>query len=895
MDMKYLAFCYADPAFYDIKRDTTNGSGARRFELPRDRDWTSWSLSTGNGWEYVMPPGMNMPEQGWKIHVSATMENAQKLLGDVASYCHASAVPFKFLPTRTELMRTNMKYAHRGGSGKFITIYPDDDEQCARIAAELDAIIGGAEGPYILSDIRYHGGPVYLRYGGFRPLLMRSRTDELSPAIRNPSGELVEDDRQPVFRPPEWVQIPDFIRAQMDALNSGDRPEEFPYAVLDAMHFSNGGGIYRAIPDGQEHPVVLKEARPHAGISPDGTDAVARLLREAEFLDRLADLPEVVRCHRVFKAGEHCFMEEELIEGTTLNSEMVMRSPEIRAGVGNREILDYRDWALATLAKVERTVHAFHEHGIVFGDLHPNNIIVTPDGDIRFIDFEMAHDVDDPTSAPAGAPGYIAEDGRTGIAADLYGLGCIKLSMFVPLTVLLPLDHSKLRGLVEHARQFYALSDEFCASIVADISLTVTDDNPAPLRRRARVARDAWCMDDPEAVAEIDAAIVRGLDEALDLSRPDRVWPGDVSQFDEGGYGIATGACGVLLAHPEARQREDVLDWIEETAADSSKTSFGFYNGLAGAAWTLDRLGRGEAAGRLFEKVRTLHLPSLPSDLYSGLSGIGICLMDQARRHNQHHYDETIAAIHEVMLDRFDEDRSSIVREVNGTATAAVGKGGLMQGMAGQALYWICSHELTGDDTDPDRASTALDRDLALLVQTPDGSLQLNEGWRVLPYLATGSIGIGLVIMRLLEHRPTDELVRTLHGIERTLVPPFAVQSNLFNGRAGFLLFADRLLQCPWASISDEEVLARQARLLNLHALVRGTGIVFPGEQLMRLSCDWSSGSAGVLSVLRLYESRHLKIVPPNLFRTPLLDRISVGHSGNEWRGASSELIMERR
>ena len=122
MDMKYLAFCYADPAFYDIKRDTTNGSGARRFELPRDRDWTSWSLSTGNGWEYVMPPGMNMPDQGWKIHVSATMENAQKLLGDVASYCHASAVPFKFLPTRTELMRPNMKYAHRGGSRKIITI-----------------------------------------------------------------------------------------------------------------------------------------------------------------------------------------------------------------------------------------------------------------------------------------------------------------------------------------------------------------------------------------------------------------------------------------------------------------------------------------------------------------------------------------------------------------------------------------------------------------------------------------------------------------------------------------------------------------------------------------------------------------------------------------------------
>lgn len=895
MDMKYLAFCYADPAFYDIRRSTTNGSGARPFELPHDHDWTSWSLSTTNGWEYVMPSGVDMPEQGWKIHVSATMENAQKLLGEVASYCHGLTVPFKFLPTRAEFMRTNMKYAHRGGSGKFITIYPDDDEQCALIAAGLDAIIGGSEGPYILSDIRYRGGPVYLRYGGFRPLFMRSRTDELSPAIRNSSGELVEDDRQPVFRPPEWVRIPDFVQTQIDALNSTDRPEDFPYMVLDAMHFSNGGGIYRAIPDGQEHPVVLKEARPHAGISPDGADAVTRLHREAEFLTRLVDVPEVVKCRRVFEAGGHHFMEEELIEGTTLNSEMVMRSPEIRAGASDREILDYRDWALDVLARVERTVHAFHEHGIVFGDLHPNNVMITPDGDIRFIDFEMAYDVDDPISAPSGAPGYLAEDGRTGIAADLYGLGCMKLSMFVPLTVLLPLDHSKLRGLVEHARQFYALSDEFCASIVADISLPVTDDSPTPLRRRARVARDAWRMDDPETVSEIDAAIVRGLDEALDLSRPDRVWPGDVRQFDEGGYGIATGACGVLLAHPEARQREDVLDWIEEAATNSHQTSFGFYNGLAGAAWTLDRLGREEAADRLFEKVMALHLPSLPSDLYSGLSGIGICLMDQALSRDQHHYDETIAAIHGVMLDRLDEDRSSIVREVNGTATAAVGKGGLMQGMAGQALYWICSHEFTGDDNDLDRARTALDRDLALLVQAPDGSLQLNEGWRVLPYLATGSIGIGLVIMRLLEHRPSDELVRTLHGIEKTLIPPFAVQSNLFNGRAGFLLFADRLLQSPWASVSDEDALTRQARLLNLHALVRGTGIVFPGEQLMRLSCDWSSGSAGVLSVLRLYGSRRLKIIPPNLFRIPLLDRISTGHSGDGWQGAPSEPTTERR
>ena len=52
--------------------------------------------------------------------------------------------------------------------------------------------------------------------------------------------------------------------------------------------------------------------------------------------------------------------------------------------------------------------------------------------------------------------------------------------------------------------------------------------------------------------------------------------------------------------------------------------------------------------------------------------------------------------------------------------------------------------------------------------------------------------------------------------------------------------------------------------------MVRGTSITFPGEQLMRLSSDWASGAAGVLSALRALRIA-LGDEVPAAFRLPIL------------------------
>src|SRR3546814_7617244 len=77
------------------------------------------------------------------------------------------------------------------------------------------------------------------------------------PAIRRPDGSLEPDVRGTSFRTPDWVQIPDFVRAQQDKLKSHD---EFPYSINEALHFSNSGGIYSAFDDAGID-LVIKEGR----------------------------------------------------------------------------------------------------------------------------------------------------------------------------------------------------------------------------------------------------------------------------------------------------------------------------------------------------------------------------------------------------------------------------------------------------------------------------------------------------------------------------------------------------------------------------------------------------------------------------------------------------------
>jgi len=170
---------------------------------------------------------------------------------------------------------------------------------------------------------------------------------------------------------------------------------------------------------------------------------------------------------------------------------------------------------------------------------------------------------------------------------------------------------------------------------------------------------------------------------------------------------------------------------------------------------------------------------------------------------------------------------------------------GLMRGSSGPALLFIRRYERTGDDRLLDLAATALRQDLRRCVVRKEGTLHVEEGWRTLPYLARGSVGIGFVLAEYLAHREDEQFSEAAGHIRQAASAHFYVQAGLFAGRAGMILY---LSHRSGGRVSES--VADHIRRLRWHALAYEGHLTFPGDQLLRLSMDLATGTAGVLLAL---------------------------------------------
>ncbi|GAA1573857.1 class III lanthionine synthetase LanKC [Actinomadura kijaniata] len=834
MDLRYHAYAMADPVFYDSPSSDTRETDGYSDDLPLPDGWERRRVGV---WVMQGHDGLTMPDQGWKIHVSAGLDNAWPVLELVAKYCVEQEMPFKFLRSRRTLLARSSKYAERGGSGKFITIYPADEGALEKTLHELGGMLEGQPGPYILSDLRWRSGPLFVRYGAFKEKFCRDGRGEMVPAIARPDGVLVPDARDPVFRVPAWVEVPGFLREAIDARENGT-VEDFPYRIEKALHFSNGGGLYRAVDERTGRRVLVKEARPMAGLDRAEDDAVVRLEREHGLLLRLADLDCIPDLVEYRSWWEHRFLVREYVEGETLTHHMVRRNPMLHYGATPQEVAGYTEWALGVVDRVESALGRLHERGVVFGDLHPGNIIVRDDDSIVFVDFELVAEAEEATHPALGAPGYQAPPDYTGFAIDRYALGCIRLAVFTSLTATLHWDDRKVEQFLDVICESFPLPPDYADRIRRDLARPAPADGAPPIWREPTPA--TW----PDTRAGIAAAI---LDTATP-ERADRLFPGDIEQFatSVGGIGFGHGAAGVLwaLAEAGAGRFPDHEDWVRDAVARAQRPPPGFYDGVAGVAHVLDRLGRADEARELME-----HAPAATgatdNSLYRGLAGIGLNQLHFARVTGE----ASFAAAAEETAGRV---VANLRRKTEGAYRA-----GLMYGSSGPALFLVRMFEATGDGHWLDEAERALHRELDACKWTQkDSTLQVDEGWRVLPYVATGSVGIGIALHEFLRHRPAPRFTEAQEGIRRAAAPAYFVQSGLLNGRSGILAY---LLHV--GAGREDPVVRTHLRNLGWHAVpYPGRGedapapgarrTAFIGDQLLRLSMDLATGSAGVLATV---------------------------------------------
>jgi hypothetical protein len=171
---------------------------------------------------------------------------------------------------------------------------------------------------------------------------------------------------------------------------------------------------------------------------------------------------------------------------------------------------------------------------------------------------------------------------------------------------------------------------------------------------------------------------------------------------------------------------------------------------------------------------------------------------------------------------------------------------GLMRGSSGPALLFLHLYEMTGETAWLDHAALALRQDLRRCIMGDgDKTLQVNDGSRTKPHLAAG---IGLVLDRYLMHREDEQFAAASTAIYTAARSWFSTQSGLFTGRAGIVYYLAQRTRARHPPARAD--LVRQTRDLSWHAFAYGDGLAFAGDQLMRLSMDVATGTAGVLLAL---------------------------------------------
>ncbi|WP_157248124.1 class III lanthionine synthetase LanKC [Nonomuraea typhae] len=824
-----LSFCQADPLFFEPPSRIPDGRS--RFAAGTRPLPDGWSATERDLWVVLRPPGVDLPDQGWKIHVSATAGDAERVVDLVVDYCLEHRIAVKFLRSGAAVRLLNSKYADRGGSGKLLALYPVDVAELSRVLPELDKLLDGFAGPYVLTDLRYGGAPVYVRYGAFKPMTYLGPDGETVYAVRTPDGELVPDDRSPAFTVPAWAEVPEVLREALARRGEGGA-EQFPYQIERPLHFSNGGGVYLARDKGSGGYVVLSEGRPHAGLDGEGMDAVTRLGRERDMLRRLEGLDCVPRVLDYRVIWEHHFLVEEYIEGKTLMEEVFDRYPLVGPDPAPEDAAAYARWAIDVLAKVDQALMAVHARGVRYGDLHPGNVIVRPDGRVALVDFEIACDLADPQGAGLAAPGFAAPAGLRGRAADQYVMNCLRQWVFLPISPLQDRDRVKLAALTGVITEHFPLPQGFGPRMVRQFGLTAGTDQKAAL-----FAEPGW--------EPLRDSIAAGILASATPERRDRLYPGDPRQFVTGGHTVAHGAAGVLWALRTAGvpAPEEHLDWLVTTTRQAEPRP-GLLDGLHGVAVVLDELGRREEAMETLARARATEDGLLTPGIHGGLAGAGLSLL---------HFG--------------DLDGAARLGDRLAAGLEGCERGGLQHGLTGVAHYFLRLHAETGRELHLDRALLALRRAVERGRVLPDGGFQLLEENRYHAYLGTGSSGLAVVLAQYLAVREEPGFAEVVAGARTSCRAPFVRHPFLFMGRAGTIAALHYL-----GLAEDRPVIHDHVRRLAWHALSYQGHLAFPGNQLLRLSMDLATGTAGVLAALGVAFDRNASVIPALDLRIPAVE-----------------------
>ncbi|RHH04247.1 hypothetical protein DW231_02750 [Bifidobacterium pseudocatenulatum] len=588
----------------------------------------------------------SFPPQGWKIHITSTIYDAQNVLYDVAEYLFVKSISFKYLSSRTCFIQANGKYVDRLESGKFITIYPSSEHIFIQLLKDLKTIVCKYDdGPYILTDKQWQNSNVFFRYGALKP---RFSNEKNVPVIVTPQGDLIPDKELPLYSLPSFVDEPIYVKENNYFIEYSNG-KLTDYQIDSAVHFSNNGGVYLASRNGKKY--ILKEGRKNVGVSDRSClDAFHRIKHEYQILRSLSPLSDVVNAVDCFDVWNHAFLVEDFFEGRDLQQYIAMEFPFDGCSARTDCSDSYWRGCKEIATKLESAIAKMHGIGFAVGDLSLSNVLINDSLEIKLIDFEAAKKLSQDFQVDIATPGFTNDAVCNYEQQDWYAFAVIVHRLFVPICPLYYLAPSLLFC------QDYMVQKHFgneAVSFLRSVRSRMLGLTPllshGPFIDKALQARDKLL--DPENIETFMRLLYKGIVSGLDL-RGEYPVKGDISMYGDemSKYSIGSGFAGVSLALLKSSCLEN-SEWFYAIARekyisvlrklkDGMSFRAGLFNGTVGVAMAAYEVFSREECHEMLSYIGISHIDYLAGiddySLYSGLSGIGMALLSLGASRNSH-------------------------------------------------------------------------------------------------------------------------------------------------------------------------------------------------------------------------------------------------------------------
>lgn len=268
---------------------------------------------------------------GWKIHISSSCDNFYLTLSKILDFLLENNFSFKFISNPEKLFKKQFKSSDFSSSGKFITIYTENDVDLVKTILKLKKITKNLRGPTIFYDYKIKDSDcLYIRYGSFVEKNYIDADNNFVPIF----GEINNffDDRK-------WIISPKIKNKNIRNLISP--PKEWnllrKFSLLKTFYENTTTTSYLAKSKLTNKVVVIKETKPCLWNyeKKDYQKFREKESQNLRFLNKMRIGPKFIDC---FYEHNNLYLIYEYIEGKTFYNFLIENNNFLKTkqNIGNK-------------------------------------------------------------------------------------------------------------------------------------------------------------------------------------------------------------------------------------------------------------------------------------------------------------------------------------------------------------------------------------------------------------------------------------------------------------------------------------------------------------------------------------------------------------------------------